>query len=674
VLGGLPALTVAQERIVHTVPVGANWETWRIEQPNVRRAITGYPQIRFSPGDRVTVDAGGCVQTGGSGSTWKRYVTPLDHIYSCDPRYAGVIHIPGTTLRQTRIADLVGRPFDVVRRTYLVLGYLDDHYGDNGYSDHDDGTFDQCAGVGNAFVEITIVHTGDLLTGIWRGDDGGVYYVRQAGGRVWWVGFNTSSPEGASDFQNGLVFTNVFEGWVALHSNTVAGQWADVPRGTTLQYGDLTFDILRTSAGIRLRKRSSTGGFGGRLWTRSPLLPDRGDIAARFCGVQRNDEHSLAATMSNGGPFHNGFKENNGGLFKDDTVVYGWITGLPVVNFPGNDARITFRDGDCPQRSDLPIARSYARFMCADFCPFKWFNGGWGSDPPDGDLHFEIEIQRGLLDLTPGPEWLNPPEQVRDKLDRTGSIIHAEALMYGRAAGTNRCAAGERFPSLLPGWADRGANSVLLNGQPLDGGSFERVVVGTNNDIFTDENVSSGVDRLLDWAIDWGSHPPGPKVLRARTPTEPGQMVRITGVLAIDEHPADDPNQKVEIHPVYSMDFITDSASTDLTGVWGSNDDGTYYVRQIGNVIWWLGLSRDRGRTFANVFHGTIDNLSITGEWADVPLGRTRNAGMVRVNVDQVAIDPGAPPTVNWRQLRYVDSTGGFGGRSWDKLYEPDNR
>jgi hypothetical protein len=50
--------------------------TWRIDRPNVMQHQTGYPQITFKPGDSVAVDAGGCVQTGGMGSTWKRYVDP----------------------------------------------------------------------------------------------------------------------------------------------------------------------------------------------------------------------------------------------------------------------------------------------------------------------------------------------------------------------------------------------------------------------------------------------------------------------------------------------------------------------------------------------------------------------------------------------------------------------
>ncbi|MBV9117603.1 MAG: hypothetical protein JOY63_09595, partial [Acetobacteraceae bacterium] len=49
---------------------------WRIDEPNVKQRATLYQQIKFISGDRISVDAGGCVQTGGHGRTWKRYVNP----------------------------------------------------------------------------------------------------------------------------------------------------------------------------------------------------------------------------------------------------------------------------------------------------------------------------------------------------------------------------------------------------------------------------------------------------------------------------------------------------------------------------------------------------------------------------------------------------------------------
>ncbi|WP_448272192.1 hypothetical protein [Nostoc sp. DSM 114160] len=61
-------------------------------------------------------------------------------------------------------------------------------------------------------------------------------------------------------------------------------------------------------------------------------------------------------------------------------------------------------------------------------------------------------------------------------------------------------------------------------------------------------------------------------------------------------------------------------ASPDFNGIWHSDDGGTYYVRQIGNEIWWLGMSADDGRTWTNVYKGTRIGDTVIGQWADVPL------------------------------------------------------
>lgn len=111
-----------------------------------------YP-LTFLPGDRVRVLAGGCVQTGGKGKTWKRYVDPLP----AGDLYHGLITIPGATNPLVRLSDLP--PASVVvggRGGPLSLGYSDDGYSDNGYYAHDDGTGNQCLNSVNAFVRILI--------------------------------------------------------------------------------------------------------------------------------------------------------------------------------------------------------------------------------------------------------------------------------------------------------------------------------------------------------------------------------------------------------------------------------------------------------------------------------------------------------------------------------------
>jgi len=72
----------------------------------------------------------------------------------------------------------------------------------------------------------------------------------------------------------------------------------------------------------------------------------------------------------------------------------------------------------------------------------------------------------------------------------------------------------------------------------------------------------------------------------------------------------------------------------ELTGAWAGNDAGIYYIRQVGDCVWWFGTElRDieLGPTsqggFANVASGRIVGTQIDLEWVDVPLGYTVNGG-----------------------------------------------
>ena len=150
-----------------------NVEIVHIRQPDVKRSLTSYPQIAFAPGDWVIVNASGCVQTGGVGDTWKRYVNPSGE--DSDRYYFGEIWIPGATGVMIPIAGIVGKPLHVTSGTgsaglFLRLGYSDDNYDDNGYQDHDNGTENQCAGADGGAAEVTLTITHNAATPAPTGD------------------------------------------------------------------------------------------------------------------------------------------------------------------------------------------------------------------------------------------------------------------------------------------------------------------------------------------------------------------------------------------------------------------------------------------------------------------------------------------------------------------------
>lgn len=73
-----------------------------------------------------------------------------------------------------------------------------------------------------------------------------------------------------------------------------------------------------------------------------------------------------------------------------------------------------------------------------------------------------------------------------------------------------------------------------------------------------------------------------------------------------------------------------------LTGTWSGNDGGIYYIREVGNDIFWLGVSgSDDGRGhWSNVFKGIIHGNTIVGSWADVPRGAANGAGTLTLQID----------------------------------------
>src|SRR5438105_2273448 len=73
----------------------ANTTVCVIHEPVVTAHLTELPGIAFKPGDKVIIGAGGCVQTGGHGATWKRYIDPSGD--NADHLYHGLVWIPGGT-------------------------------------------------------------------------------------------------------------------------------------------------------------------------------------------------------------------------------------------------------------------------------------------------------------------------------------------------------------------------------------------------------------------------------------------------------------------------------------------------------------------------------------------------------------------------------------------------
>jgi hypothetical protein len=124
--------------------------------PNVSQRETVYDNIVLHPSDVIHIEAGGCVQSGGSGFTWKRYVNPSGE--NADRFYHDLIFIPGITAKLQCIESCLNQDYTILEGSggALKLGYEDNDYADNSYANSDNGTENQCAGEQNAYVDITI--------------------------------------------------------------------------------------------------------------------------------------------------------------------------------------------------------------------------------------------------------------------------------------------------------------------------------------------------------------------------------------------------------------------------------------------------------------------------------------------------------------------------------------
>jgi hypothetical protein len=97
--------------------------------------------------------------------------------------------------------------------------------------------------------------------------------------------------------------------------------------------------------------------------------------------------------------------------------------------------------------------------------------------------------------------------------------------------------------------------------------------------------------------------------------------------------------------------------SADLTGTWSSDDGGTYYLRQIGEQLFWYGEAAETNPGWANVLVGTVQGQDVSGNWVDVPKGRAGSKGEI-----QLRIAPGQG------KLGATRKTGGFGGTHWTRV------
>jgi hypothetical protein len=409
------------------------------------------------------------------------------------------------------------------------------------------------------------------LTGVWAADGGSRYYVHQDGLTVWWAGFSNDNG-----LQNGLTFCNVFNG--VLKSNEVSGQWADVPRGATMNFGTLSLiaegDLPTTMTAI-----NQTGGFPGTTWIFLYAAPPNFDLTLQevFDRTYKNtyafepvlNLEALSDTLE---------------IVKDSVVMYG-----------------SLENGETDPV--YPFTNHYPPTAPRTFDAFSNMNDQWWDSQQDDDMSCWINVDMTFLptDLFQGMSTEHQNE-VASKLPS----LHPEMIMFSG----NDTPTSTKLTELLPGWAQTGGNSILLNGRPL--------------------NANVAINSSMSASQICGITP------------EVFGNVRVTGAMVIDknhDHP-------LEIHPVYAFDFINASNRQDISGVWGDRNGNTYYIHNVFGTIWMLITRPFRDHTFAAVFRGLLSGNPATrvsgktakGDWITVPSGIQDSSGSMSLAVGADAL------------------------------------
>jgi hypothetical protein len=555
-----------------------------------------------------------------------------------------------------------------------------------------------------------------VLTGTFYGSDNGVYYLQQVGNDVWWEGESVDpdpNPQGGllgpyHVWNRGIDSTSIFHGTIS--GSTLSGEWVEVTRGASLRRGTISLAISTNGNGAAQLSVLS-GSFRAAQWTQGEPTNDlffqdmQGNTQLmtffdRFVNAKKSIPASNNDQGDRLGDTHN---PENLRPYRDQTVFYGELRtrssrdeAWPHVNYPPDAPRdyhnfaCNANDGDLDFRIRVDTTR-----IPGDFQPL-----GWGSDnaqDEDESGTDEQDIIPKLLNI--GLFDSNAAAGLQLPMPGTWFYLGAEGIMYG-GDNVDNCPSSAR--SVFPGWADHGGNSILVNGRPIDGNAQPgNIMIAQNPDIAVSGNAMA-VGGLVGY------------------PLAPGTEVRVTGALILDcghgiipgtddeeyftptdhvhtcdqrEGWYDDNAQNQEIHPFYSLDLIecplghyppgvcaSDTARANLTGAWGTEDGGTYYVRQVGNDIWWLGLTRNRDPIMPNsipsitnpttFFKGTIANQPdgsalITGQGVTLP----KSGGAVGGDVTNATLTVNS----NHKQmtLSFSSSATFPAVFHFDKLYEP---
>jgi hypothetical protein len=72
------------------------------------------------------------------------------------------------------------------------------------------------------------------------------------------------------------------------------------------------------------------------------------------------------------------------------------------------------------------------------------------------------------------------------------------------------------------------------------------------------------------------------------------------------------------------------NSQIDLSGLYISNNQDKYFLKQVGNSLWGLGINKNNSQV-ENIFNGIINGNFITGQWIGSPLKKTIDNGSMKL-------------------------------------------
>lgn len=498
----------------------------------------------------------------------------------------------------------------------------------------------------------TLLADPPVVTGTYVSEDGAIYYVQQSGNVVSWVGMSIYSELPVDQqLRRGLTYTNIFRGTFT-DDSTINGDWVEVSRGVTLQRGSLILHV-DTSTGSPVFT-SSGGTFRTHSWTPRAALDDTTNVGSVFDHVYKTPAADGGTAQS----LHDNLKP-----YRDGTVVYARVTENAVRQDESLDQQPPHVNYGTAFSTPIGPIDGFLDFGHLD----RSYDSFWAApDGEDGDFDFRLNVDQSKLeqdfwitgwgDLAPTiffNKFNNSEAHSTLGFAADRAYLGAEGLMWG-LSDTNS------VPS-LPGWAQL-FNSILVNGRPVDG------VLQLQN-----PTPDCNFPQPCPYVVPGERLQDGIQIGKQKIVV--GDYVRVTGTLIVDcghgdfwnivsltdpSHPCyddatnsdDSEVQNQEIHPIWSIDIINypfrpedsgASARQNLTGTWGGSDGSTYYVRQVGNTIWWLGLPRDR-----QPMQRGLDPLS----WLYPPIGSMHLAAALRAGTAPIDYNANCGPgTAIWGVL-----------------------